>query len=158
MTSLMNEWLKIRPAEAGDAASIADFNQAMARETEGKELSPEVLAAGVAAVLRDARHGFYLIAEADGQAAACLMITYEWSDWRNGVFWWIQSVYVKPEYRGRGIYRTLYADVKERAAQTSGVCGFRLYVEKGNTRAQTTYQSLGMHETDYSMYEESLTT
>ncbi|MEJ7618171.1 MAG: GNAT family N-acetyltransferase [Pyrinomonadaceae bacterium] len=126
----MTEWLKIRLAEAGDAPSIVEFNQAMAHETEGKELAPEVLAAGVAALLGDARYGFYLIAEADAEVVGCLMITYEWSDWRDGLFWWIQSVYVRPEHRGRGVYRSLYADVKRRAAETGGVRGFRLYVEK----------------------------
>lgn len=150
------EGMQIRLAAPDDAASLVDFNQAMARETEGKELSPEVLAAGVAAVLGDAQHGFYLIAEVEGQVAGCLMVTYEWSDWRNGLFWWIQSVYVRPEFRGRGIYPTLYADIKRRAAETGGVRGFRLYVEKHNTRAQRIYHALGMHETDYLMYEELL--
>lgn len=148
--------LRIRLATPADVASLVDFNQAMARETEGKELLPEVLTAGVAAVLADARHGFYLIAETADHVAGCLLVTYEWSDWRNGIFWWVQSVYVKPEFRGRGIYPSLYADVKCRAAASGDVRGFRLYVEKHNARAQKIYQTLGMHETDYLMYEELL--
>jgi ribosomal protein S18 acetylase RimI-like enzyme len=100
--------------------------------------------------------GFYLIAESDGQPVGCLMVTYEWSDWRNKVFWWIQSVYVLPDFRGRGLYKALYADVRRRAAEDGGVCGFRLYVEKENLKAQRVYEHLGMHEAPYLMYEENI--
>ena len=152
----MTENCTIRPAHSRDAATIAAFNQAMARETEGKELSPEVLAAGVEALFDRPEFGFYLLAEIEKTVAGCLMITYEWSDWRNGPFWWVQSVYVKPEYRRRGVYRRLYEEVKKRAAREGDVRGIRLYVEKENIRAQGTYQSLGMRETPYQMYEELL--
>jgi ribosomal protein S18 acetylase RimI-like enzyme len=110
-------------------------------------------------LLRDERYGFYVVAEycasADSrEVAGSLMVTYEWSDWRNGVFWWIQSVYVKPEFRRQGVYRRLYEFIKQRAAQESNVCGFRLYVEKENRIAQATYERLGMTETYYKMFEE----
>ncbi|MCE5249373.1 GNAT family N-acetyltransferase [bacterium] len=126
----------------------------MAYETEGKELSNEALSAGVRYLLNHPEHGFYVVAEIDGEVAGSLMVTYEWSDWRNGVIWWIQSVYVRPEYRRRGVYRSLYAEVKKMAAAQKNVCGFRLYVEKRNTAAQRTYAALGMHEANYKFYEE----
>ena len=100
--------------------------------------------------------GFYLVAEVAGAVAGCLLITYEWSDWRNRMFWWIQSVYVKPEFRGRGVYTALDGKVRELAAREGNVCGFRLYVHKGNARAQEVYRSLGMEETAYLVYEDLL--
>lgn len=149
----MPEDILIRRGEARDADAIAAFNCAMALETEGKELLPEVIAAGVRGLIGNPGLGFYLIAESSGRVVASLMITTEWSDWRNGVFWWIQSVYVQPEWRRKGIYSRLYRFVKEAAAD-KGICGFRLYVEKDNRTAQSTYRSLGMKETDYLMFEE----
>lgn len=144
----------IRQAVLADAAVIAECNQFMALETEHKELIPEVILAGVQSLLANPSYGFYLVAELDGLIVGCLLITTEWSDWRNGVFWWVQSVYVRAEYRRQGIYRKLYAAVKARAAEQGNVCGFRLYVEKDNQKAQTTYQDLGMQITDYLIYEE----
>jgi ribosomal protein S18 acetylase RimI-like enzyme len=149
----MPEDILIRRGEARDVDAIAAFNCAMALETEGKELLPEVIAAGVRGLIGNPGLGFYLIAESSGRVVASLMITTEWSDWRNGVFWWIQSVYVQPEWRRKGIYSRLYSFVKEAAAD-KGICGFRLYVEKDNRTAQNTYRSLGMKETDYLMFEE----
>jgi GNAT superfamily N-acetyltransferase len=144
----------IRQAMAHDAAELAEFNMGIARETEGYELIPEVIRAGVEAVIANPEKGFYLVVELDNGIQASLMVTYEWSDWRNGTFWWIQSVYVRPHYRGQGLYGTLYERVKELAAQDESVCGFRLYVERNNTVAQKTYAKLGMDETEYLMYEE----
>ncbi|WP_204137054.1 GNAT family N-acetyltransferase [Halomicronema sp. CCY15110] len=143
----------IRKAEPRDAGAIAAFNQAMARETEGKALVPEVITAGVNALIQNPSLGFYLVAETDSQLVASLMVTMEWSDWRNGLFWWIQSVFVAPEYRRQGIYRQLYACVKDLAEQEPNVCGFRLYVERDNIRAQQTYAALGMTETPYRIFE-----
>ena len=144
----------IRLATAADAAVIASFNAAMARETEHLELEPDRLRQGVEAVLSDPAKGFYLVAEeGDARVTGQLMITYEWSDWRNGVFWWIQSVYVAPEARGRGIYRQLFARVREEAAAKGNVCGLRLYVERDNRRAQAVYVKQGMRATAYDMYE-----
>jgi len=144
----------IRRALSQDTAELAEFNIKMAHETEGIELIPEVITAGVKTMIDNPLMGFYLVVELDNGIQASLMITTEWSDWRNGIFWWIQSVYVRPQYRRQGLYRELYLRVKELAEQEPTVCGFRLYVERDNTAAQTTYQSLGMIETEYKMFEE----
>ena len=146
--------LDIRRGEMRDAAVIAQFNAQMARETEGKELIPEVIGAGVRRLIETPSLGFYLVAEHEGRVVACLMITNEWSDWRNGLFWWIQSVYVDAAFRRQGVYRRMYEEVRSLAKADAGVCGFRLYVEKENEVAHATYASLGMKETDYFMYEE----
>jgi len=153
MTGVVQTKIVVRPARAQDADDIARFNLAMALETEGKALDPATLRAGVDAVLADARHGFYLVAEADGANAGCLMITYEWSDWRNGQWWWLQSVYVPEEFRRRGVFRALHAEAERRARATSGVIGLRLYVERENVNAQSTYARLGMHDSGYRLFE-----
>jgi ribosomal protein S18 acetylase RimI-like enzyme len=145
--------MRIRLATPADAAVLIEFNAAMARETEGKNLLPEVVGAGVHSLLANPAAGFYVIAEVE-RVLAALMITKEWSDWRNGSFWWIQSVYVRPEARRQGIYRRLYRHVQEMAAQDPKVCGFRLYVERENRAAQATYGALGMKETRYLVFEE----
>ena len=145
--------LHIRRAVAADAGFIAESNVAMALETEDMALDAAVVGPGVAAVLADDSLGFYLIAEIDGQRAGQLMVTYEWSDWRNGLWWWIQSVYVRPEFRRRGVYTALHRHVETAARTAGGVCGLRLYVEQENTRAQQVYQSLDMYNTRYHMYE-----
>ncbi len=149
--------ISVRRAVTADAEALIEFNRAMARETENRELSFELVSAGVRAALADPRHGFYVVAESAGRIAAGLMITFEWSDWRNAVFWWIQSVYVRPEFRRQGIYRRLYQFVRQQAAAAGNVCGFRLYVEKQNVVAQKVYESLGMTESHYKMFEENLT-
>ncbi len=146
--------LQIRRGQPTDVEVLTNFNLAMARETEGHELLPEVLRPGVAAILGDPARGFYLVAEAAGEIAGALMVTSEWSDWRNGFFWWIQSVYVRPEFRRRGIYRALHEHLRHLSATEPNICGLRLYVERENQRAQTTYSRLGMHETHYLLYEE----
>jgi ribosomal protein S18 acetylase RimI-like enzyme len=146
--------MKIRQATINDAAAIAEFNIKMAKETEHMDLIPEVINAGVKTMIDKPAMGFYLVAEEDSIIQASLMVTTEWSDWRNGLFWWIQSVYVQPDFRRMGLYRKLYDKVKSLAEGESNVCGFRLYVEHENTTAQKTYRSLGMEQTDYQMYEE----
>jgi GNAT superfamily N-acetyltransferase len=152
----MNDFGKmgIRIADRSDAASMIEFNKAMALETEGKHLGDEVLSKGVAAVFDDPQKGFYIVAEDDGQVVGGLLITFEWSDWRNGWFWWIQSVYVRPDARGKSVYSKLYAFVKQMAAQNMNVCGFRLYVDRENEHAQRVYEKLGMELTNYLPYEE----
>lgn len=145
--------MNIRLANASDAADLVDFNQAMALETEGKRLDSQVLKSGVEAVFSDEKKGFYVVTEADAKIVGGLMVTFEWSDWRNGWFWWIQSVYILPEYRGRRIYRLMYEFVKDKANQEKNVCGFRLYVEKENVNAQKVYEKLGMESSHYLMYE-----
>lgn len=146
--------MQIRIANAADIDSLVEFNQAMALETEHKRLDTAILTAGVSAVFSDEKKGFYVVVEDDGRVAAGLMVTTEWSDWRNGWFWWIQSVYVRPEYRGKSLYGQMYDFVKKSADDAGNVCGFRLYVEKENERAQRVYEKLGMEKTYYFMYEE----
>lgn len=147
----------VREARASDHAVLCAYNQAMAEETEGRRLDGERLSAGVRAVLEDAAKGRYLVAERDGRVVGQLMLTWEWSDWRNGVFWWIQSVYVEPGARRGGIYRALHERVVELARAGGDACGVRLYVEVENHAARATYERLGMTPCRYGMYEQPLT-
>ena len=148
--------MKIRIASLKDAGVIAKFNRAMALETENKILDPEVLLQGVKSVLKKPELGFYIVAELNDKVVGCLMITTEWSDWRNGIFWWIQSVYIHPEHRREGIYSKMYEHIKIMASKSSQVCGFRLYVDQENEIAQKGYVSLGMKKTNYLLFEEIL--
>lgn len=149
--SIMN----IRVAATGDIDSLVEFNQAMALETEGKSLDPDTLRSGVAAVFMDDKKGFYVVAEDSSEIIGGLMVTYEWSDWRAAWFWWIQSVYILPQARGKAIYSRMYDFVKTKAAESGDVCGFRLYVEKENAHAQKIYEKVGMDGSNYLMYEEN---
>ncbi len=144
---------EVRSARPDDVATIAEYNRAMALETEHLELDLGRLEKGVRAVLDDSAKGFYLVADDGGETAGQLLITFEWSDWRNAVFWWIQSVYVRPESRGRGVYKALYAAALERAQAAGDVCGLRLYVEKENDRAKSAYRKAGMRQAVYDMFE-----
>jgi ribosomal protein S18 acetylase RimI-like enzyme len=146
----------MRQAESRDAETIADFNIAMAQETEGRPIARDLALAGVKSLFERPEHGFYLVAAAGEGLAGSLLVTYEWSDWRNGVFFWIQSVYIKPAFRRQGIYARMYAFLKGMARERKDVCGFRLYVEKDNAAAHKTYEKLGMTKTHYLMYEEGL--
>ncbi|MFA8341778.1 MAG: N-acetyltransferase family protein [Rhodothermaceae bacterium] len=152
----MEEKLIIRKAAFEDAETIIRFNINMAKETEDKDLPYEKISPGVKGLFSKPEYGFYIVAEVDGEIAASLMITYEWTDWRNGIFWWIQSVYVEEKFRRKGIYSKMYQWVKEQVEKEEGVFGFRLYVEKENIAAQKTYEALGMKETVYKLYEEPL--
>lgn len=145
--------MKIRTAILADVEALVQFNQAMAKETEGKLLDNAVLKAGVTALLENTARGFYLVAEDQGEIMGSLMVTYEWSDWRNANFWWVQSVYIVPKHRRKGIYSALYGEVNTLAQNNDNVCGYRLYVEKDNLIAQNTYEKLGMSQTHYLMYE-----
>jgi ribosomal protein S18 acetylase RimI-like enzyme len=144
----------VRPATLADLDVLVRFSAAMARETEGRALDLKRLRKGVRAVLASERHGRYLVAESGAAVVGQLLLTYEWSDWRNGVFWWIQSVYVEPSARRRGVYQTLHKHVVRDARERGDVCGVRLYVEKDNRRARTAYTSLGMTATAYRIYEQ----
>ena len=148
----MNEPV-VREARIDDAETIVEFNARMAMETEGHSPEAKTLAAGVRAALTDARKARYFVAEIEGRVAAQLMVTLEWSDWRNGDLWWIQSVYVHPEYRRRGAFAALYRHVTARA-RDAGAVGMRLYVEKENAAAQKAYARLGMTMTHYLVMEE----
>ena len=143
----------IREAQPEDAAVIADYNAAMAQETEGKSLDPACVGPGVNALFEDASHGRYWVAEDGGKVVGQLMVTYEWSDWRNGRIWWIQSVYVHPDWRRKGIFSALYRNVESLASAAPGVIGLRLYVENNNTHAQQTYTALGMEKPGYIVME-----
>jgi GNAT superfamily N-acetyltransferase len=146
----------VRLAAPSDASIIVEFNAAMAKETEGIELNREYLQKGVEALFADSSKGLYYIAESNGKIAGQLMITYEWSDWRNAAFWWIQSVYVRPEYRKQGVFRALYRSIETIARTCGDVCGVRLYVERENDHAQKTYEALGMKHSHYEMMEMDL--
>ena len=150
----MNQEINIRKATEADIDDIVAFNLAMARETEGLRLNEATLSAGVKAVFQDDKKGFYLVAEVKGKTRGCLMITYEWSDWRNGLFWWIQSVYIEEGFRRKGLFKNLFKQTQTLTRDIEEVVGTRLYVEKDNIRAQETYLNLGMKKTNYYLFEE----
>lgn len=143
---------RIREAVLDDAEAIAAHNAAMARETEGIELPEARVRAGVRAVLKYPARGRYWVCERSGRIIGQVMVTYEWSDWRNADFWWIQSVYTVPDARGEGVYRALHEHVV-REARLAGACGVRLYVERANSRARGVYARLGMQPAPYEMME-----
>ncbi len=133
---------------------VADFNARLARETEDLHLDGEQLHAGVTAILTDSTKGIYYLAEAGGHIVGQVMITYEWSDWRNGNIWWLQSVFVDPPFRRRGVFRRLFQHVQQLAQTQPGVRGLRLYMHSGNARARRTYEQLGMQPTAYQVFEQ----
>lgn len=144
--------IKIREAAKPDIPVIAEFNQALAKETENIQLNAETLASGISNALdRDECH--YFIAELNGQVIGQTMITYEWSDWRNGIMWWFQSVYVQPEHRGKGIFRALFNHVEQLAKKHPDVKALRLYVMQNNLSGKDTYAALGMTDSGYIVYE-----
>lgn len=143
----------IRDANQGDLPLIVDFQTEMAKETESLELDRELLSKGVKAVLEGTAGARYYLADDEGEAAGMLMITTEWSDWRNGWVWWIQSVYIRPGFRQRGIYKLLYEHIQKEVRNRADVRGIRLYVDKRNVRAQQVYESLGMTGDHYTTYE-----
>jgi ribosomal protein S18 acetylase RimI-like enzyme len=143
--------MRIRRATADDVSVLVAGNRAIAHETEDVVLDPELVAIGVAAVIADEEKGFYLVAETNGVIGQ-LLVTREWSDWRNGWYWWIQSVYVAPAHRRRGVYRALHEEVVA-LAKRAGVLAIKLYVDRDNERARATYRSLGMTPARYDIYE-----
>jgi len=149
----MSNDILVRRAESNDADAIAQFNIAMAWETEQKRLDPPTITRGVRAVMENAEYGFYLVATCNDEIAGSLLVTFEWSDWRCGLFWWIQSLYVRPEFRRRGVLKTLHEFLAVEAARQGHVCGIRLYVERSNAIAQSAYAALGMQKTGYEIYE-----
>ncbi len=144
---------KIRRATIEDISTIVEFNEAMALETEEKILDRSILNSGVKAVFQDPKHGFYIICELDQTVRASLMITYEWSDWRNGMYMWIQSVFVQKEYRQQGLYKLMYDYVKTLVEKDSNFAGVRLYVDEKNLNAQKVYTKLGMEKSNYQLFE-----
>jgi len=146
--------IRIRDAEPADAGLIAEFNRLLAAESEDITLHPDTVAAGVAALLGDPALGRYWLAELDGDAVGQIMTTREWSDWRNGMLWWIQSVYVRPDARGQGVFSALYRHVERLARETAGICGLRLYVDDCNDRARRIYEAMGMADGGYRVMED----
>jgi len=152
--------LIIRRAFESDIPSIVTFSTALALETEGRELDRARLRHGTLALLDSPTHGFFLVAEAlspDRRLVGQLMITFEWSDWRNGAFWWIQSVYVDPAWRRQGVFRRLHDAVVREATADPTVCGIRLYVEQANTVAKRVYDRVGLASSGYEVYETDFT-
>jgi ribosomal protein S18 acetylase RimI-like enzyme len=145
--------MNIRSATLNDVAQIADFQLKMALETEDLMLDPVTVKEGVAAVFHDPSKGCYFVAEENKAVVASLMITYEWSDWRNGLVWWIQSVYVLPQCRQKGVFAQMYHHVKKQVEASADIRGLRLYVDKRNIPAQKVYTRLGMNGSHYDTYE-----
>ena len=146
--------VKIRDAVFNDKQQIVDFQLAMALETENLLLDKYVVDLGVEAVFRDPSKGFYYVAENEGKVIASLLITFEWSDWRNGQIIWIQSVYVDKAYRGQGVFKMLYKHIKAKVLnEENGFIGIRLYVDKTNESARKVYEKLGMESHHYETYE-----
>ena len=146
--------IAVREAAQTDWPTIVEFNRRLAHETESLLLDGPTLEAGVKAALADATKARYFVAcAADGQIVGQMMHTYEWSDWRNGDIWWLQSVYVHPDYRSQGVFRLLFEFVEQRAKEDSGVVGMRLYVEDHNQRAQAVYERLGLAPAGYGVME-----
>ena len=145
----------IRKATREDIRKIVAFNQAMALETENISLDTQMLWNGVESIFEDESRGFYIVCEHEGSVRASLMITFEWSDWRNGNFWWIQSVFVHPEYRKLGLYKHMYAFIKTQVDAKEDIVGIRLYVDDHNKKAQDVYNKQGMQKSNYQMFEYS---
>ena len=144
--------VNIREASSSDIDVLAQHNQAMAKETENITLDSDTLLSGVANALnREDCH--YFVAEIKEDVVGQAMITYEWSDWRNGVMWWIQSVYVRPEYRKQGIFSAIFKYIEDLANNDPEVKALRLYVMKGNEPGKNTYTALGMQDSGYIVYE-----
>lgn len=154
----MTRNLLVRPAELGDLDQLIEFSAAMALETEGRALERARLRQGILGILTEPERGFFRVAERAGRDGARvvgqMMVTYEWSDWRNATFWWIQSVYVAPSCRRQGVYRAMHDAIRQEARRTPGVCGIRLYVEGDNQTAQHAYRQAGMRMSSYQVYEE----
>ena len=146
--------LQVRAAAAGDQAAIVEFSLRLASETEGKTLDPETLNAGVARALAEPDRLRFWVAELDGRVLGQAAITREWSDWRNGWIWWLQSVYVAADARGKGVFRHIYGHIRKAAQAEPDVLGLRLYVEEANVPAQSTYRALGINPGGYHVYED----
>jgi ribosomal protein S18 acetylase RimI-like enzyme len=149
--------LIIRKASDNDIDTIVTFNYLIAKETEAKLLDKNIVKLGVNSVITDPSKAQYWVVESNNEIIGLLMVTYEWSDWRNGDMWWISSVYVTENFRRRGVFSALYKHIEHMAKENPGCCGIRLYIEKHNERAQKTYLSLGMNDAGYDVMEVDFT-
>ncbi|MHC1708578.1 MAG: GNAT family N-acetyltransferase [Bacteroidales bacterium] len=147
------EKFNIKTAEPSHIETIVNFQLLMAIESEGITLDQEILSKGVKAVFADPAKGKYFLCQQEGKVIASLLITYEWSDWRNGMVWWIQSVFVSPDYRKSGVFRAMFENIRQQALNDPGVRGIRLYVDNGNTPALQVYQNIGMNGDHYRVFE-----
>ncbi|MDX1929098.1 MAG: GNAT family N-acetyltransferase [Pirellulaceae bacterium] len=145
--------IKIRQAVSSDVETIAHFNILLCRETEARELDPVTVTNGVGRFVAESKRGRYFVAEIDGEVVGQAAHTFEWSDWRNGEIWWIQSVYVHPDFRSKGVFRTLFMHIKELGEADVDCCGIRLYMERENDTARESYRRLGFSETGYVVFE-----
>jgi GNAT superfamily N-acetyltransferase len=145
--------ISIRPARFQEISIISEFQVNLAAETENILLDKDLVSVGIEALFIDPAKGVYYIAEEEGTAVGCFLITYEWSDWRNGMVWWLQSVYVQERHRRKGVFRRMYAYLVETISKDPEVIGLRLYVDKSNRRAQEVYGSLGMNGDHYTVFE-----
>jgi ribosomal protein S18 acetylase RimI-like enzyme len=145
--------ISIRPATQRDSTYIIDFQQQMAQETEKVKLDAEILAEGLKRLFDDPSKGKYYVAEDNGEVIGCLMTTFEWSEWRCGNVLWIQSVYIKPSHRSKGVFRKMYEHIKSMVTPESEYRGIRLYVDRTNAAAQKVYEKLGMNGEHYQVYE-----
>jgi GNAT superfamily N-acetyltransferase len=145
--------IEIRPAVSTDVETIAHFNIALCRETEGRELDSVKVTNGVRRFVTEPNRGRYFVSEIDGKVVGQAAYTFEWSDWRNGEIWWIQSVYVHPHFRSKGVFRTLFTHIKELGEADEDCCGIRLYMERENEAARESYRRLGFSETGYVVFE-----
>lgn len=145
--------MDVRPARPDDLETLAEFSRALGLESEGRSADPTTVRAAIEAALTDPRKARYFVAEAEGDVVGSLFITFEWSDWTNGWYWWIQGAYVVPDRRGQGVFRALYDAVHAAARETGDVQRIRLYVEKENDAGLATYRALGMHEAPYRIFD-----
>ncbi len=150
---MLENVIAIRSAITSDVDAIVDFNIALCRETEGRELDRATVTEGVKRFVSEPMRGEYFLAVIDGEVVGQTAHTFEWSDWRNGEIWWIQSVYVKPQYRGSGVFRALFAHIKQLGDADTECCGIRLYMERENHAARQSYLNLGFKETGYEVFE-----
>jgi ribosomal protein S18 acetylase RimI-like enzyme len=155
-SSTLREAISVRPARQEDVSLMARWQEAMALESEDRKLDTAIVTRGIQRALDDSQKGRYFMAEIRGRPVGTVMLTWEWSDWRDGWWWWIQSVYVETHFRRRGVYRALYAHVLALAQADPEIRGIRLYVERDNTNARRTYEFLGMKDAGYAIFEQSL--
>jgi len=146
--------ITVRDATPADIDAIIDYNRRLAEESEGKTLNPKVISAGVRRGFNSPEMCRYFVAEVDGRVAGTTMLTYELTDWRDGVVWWLQSVFVEPEHRGHGVFRSIYRHIESLAKDHPDVRALRLYVHHDNARAMKTYEAMGMTKAGYELYEQ----